>query len=124
MRSRLPLLAALLLLLAACTTSDGGATAASSASAEVSGGNVVTIVGFAFQPTELTVSVGDAVRFVNENTAPHTVTQGASGTADEDAAFDEELASGESVEITFDTAGDVNVTCRFHSTMNMVVHVE
>lgn len=124
MRSHLPSLVAILLVLSACTSSGGGATAASSASAAASGGNVVTIVGFAFQPTELTVSVGDAVRFVNENTAPHTVTQGENGTAAEDAAFDEQLASGESVEITFDTAGDVAITCRFHATMNMVVHVE
>ncbi len=133
MRSRpmLPTtLAALLLVLAACTT-DGGATAEASASttssaapSEARTANEVRIVGFAFEPTEITVAVGDTVRFVNENTAAHTVSQGSNGSADGDAAFDEQIASGESVEITFDTAGDVNVTCRFHASMNMVVHVE
>ena len=134
MRSRpmLPtLLAVLLVVLAACTTDDGGTTteasaseAASAAASEGATGNEVTIVGFAFEPTELTVSVGDTVRFVNENTATHTVTEGSDGSADDDAAFDEQIASGESVEITFDEAGDINVTCRFHANMNMVVHVE
>jgi plastocyanin len=135
MRSRplLPtLLAALLLVLAACTTDGGGTTAEASASEAASAaaseggatGNEVTIVGFAYEPTELTVSVGDTVRFVNENTATHTVTEGSNGSADDDAAFDEQIASGESVEITFDEAGDINVTCRFHANMNMVVHVE
>ena len=134
MRSRpmLPtLLAVLLVVLAACTTDGGGTTAeasaseaASAAASEGATGNEVTIVGFAFEPTELTVSVGDTVRFVNENTATHTVTEGSDGSADDDAAFDEQIASGESVEITFDEAGDINVTCRFHANMNMVVHVE
>ena len=48
----------------------------------------------------------------------------ADGTADEGAAFDEEVGPGESVEITFDEAGDISITCRFHPAMNMVVTVE
>jgi plastocyanin len=34
------------------------------------------------------------------------------------------VAAGEWIEVTFDEAGDINVTCLFHSNMNMVVHVE
>ena len=119
------LLTALLLVLAACTT-DGGATAGASASAPASDGDgaVVTIVGFAFEPTELTIPVGTTVRFVNEDGAAHTVTNGSDGTANADAAFDEEVAAGESVEITFDETGDVSITCTIHPAMNMVVHVE
>ena len=140
----LALLAALILVLAACTGTGSGATAESSASVEESaaastaesmaassepsegGGNgqTVNLTGFAFEPTEITVSVGDTVTFVNEDSAPHTVTEGTDGNAADDASFDEQVSAGDSVEITFDEAGDIDVTCLFHSQMNMVVHVE
>ncbi len=141
----LAVLAALLLALAACTT-DSGSTAESSASAEAStaesmeasteasseesaeasGGaaSEVMLMGFAFEPGEITVSAGDTVTFTNHDTAPHTVTEGTNGNAADDARFDEEVAGGESVEVTFDEAGDYDVTCLFHADMNMVVHVE
>ncbi len=140
------LLAALVLALAACTAQTG-ASAESTASADEStasteasmeeseeasaeasedGGQAmqVDLVNFAFDPTEITVSVGDTVRFVNGDTAAHTVTEGTNGSAADDARFDEQVAAGESVEITFDEAGDYDVTCLFHANMNMVVHVE
>ena len=135
-------LAALLLALAACTAQTG-ATAESSASAEAStasmeasteasmeaseevGGELqVDLVNFQFDPTELSVSVGDTVTFVNGDSAAHTVTEGTNGNAADGARFDEEVAAGDSVEITFDEAGDYDVTCLFHANMNMVVHVE
>jgi plastocyanin len=87
-------------------------------------GQTVNLTGFAFDPAEITVSVGDTVTFVNEDSAPHTVTEGTDGNAADGARFDEQLSAGDSVEITFDEAGDVNITCLFHSQMNMVVHVE
>jgi plastocyanin len=139
------LLAALVLAMAACTA-ESGASVESSASAEAStasaeasteasmeesaeasedGGDLqVDLVDFQFDPTELTVSVGDTVTFVNGDSAPHTVTEGTNGNAADDARFDEQVAAGESVEVTFDEAGDYDVTCLFHGTMNMVVHVE
>jgi plastocyanin len=137
--------AALLLLLAACTTESGASTAPSvaasaaesmeasveesmAASAEASEdtgeGDTVTLVDFAFDPAELTVAAGTTVTFVNEDSTAHTVTEGEDGAAAEGARFDDEVAGGESVEITFDDAGDYNITCRFHGQMNMVVHVE
>ena len=141
------LLATLVLALAACTA-DTGATVESSASAEAStasaeasteasseesaessedggGDNLqVDLVQFQFDPTELSVSVGDTVRFINGDSAPHTVTEGTNGNAADDARFDEQVAAGEWVEVTFDEAGDYDVTCLFHGNMNMVVHVE
>lgn len=140
----LAVLAAGILVLAACTGDGSGATAESSASAEESAqastaesmeasadategggdGQTVNLTGFAFDPGEITVSVGDTVTFVNEDSAPHTVTEGTDGNAADGASFDEQVAAGESVDITFDEAGDVDVTCLFHSQMNMVVHVE
>jgi plastocyanin len=87
-------------------------------------GQTVNLTGFAFDPAEITVSVGDTVTFVNEDSARHTVTEGTDGNAADGARFDEQINAGESVEITFDEAGDIDVTCLFHSQMNMVVHVE
>jgi plastocyanin len=118
-------LATLLLVLAACTT-DGGATAEASASVAGSadGQTRVVMASIAYDPSELTVPAGTTVLFVNDDSVAHTVTQGTDGAADEDAAFDEEVRPGESVEITFDEAGEISITCRFHPAMNMVVRVQ
>lgn len=146
MPTTISLLAALLLALAACTA-ETAATAESSASAEASvasaeasteasseesaeasegegGATTVMLTNFEFDPAEITVNVGDTVTFMNHDSAPHTVTEGTNGNAADDARFDEEVSGGESVEITFDEAGDYDVTCLFHGNMNMVVHVE
>lgn len=140
----LPALATLVLVLAACTGDSGGSTAASASapastaesaepsaaeSAEASDdgsgeGTTVTLTGFAFDTDEITISAGDTVTFVNEDSAAHTVTEGENGDAADGARFDEQIAGGESTDITFDEAGDYNVTCLFHGNMNMVVHVE
>jgi plastocyanin len=137
-------LAALVLVLAACT-GDSGSSSAASASALAStpastepsaaestgasddgsaGGTTVTLTGFAFDTDEITISAGDTVTFVNEDSAAHTVTEGENGDAADGARFDEQIAGGESTDVTFDEAGDYNVTCLFHGNMNMVVHVE
>lgn len=135
-----------LLLLGACSgasTSPTASAAASSAAASAStapsdaatGADViVTLSGFAFTGAEvdasgdvptLTIPVGTTVAFVNEDTAPHTATNGTNGSAAADAAFDINLgATGASGTHTFDTAGEFAVTCTFHSTMNLTIVVE
>ena len=44
------------------------------------GGNVVAMAGLQFQPGTLTVAKGTTVVFVNNDTAPHTVTARSGGT--------------------------------------------
>ncbi len=142
-------LAAMLLALAACTADTGASAEASAASAEAStasteasaeasteasseesaeasggGATTVMLMGFAFEPTDITVSAGDSVTFQNHDSAAHTVTEGTNGNAADGARFDEQLSGGASVDIAFDEAGDYDVTCLFHADMNMVVHVE
>jgi plastocyanin len=136
-------LASLLLLLAACASAatdapsdepSQAASAAASASestaagasedASDDGAQEVSINGTSFGADEITVAVGDTVTYTNHSSLPHTVTEGTDGNATEGARFNEDLPAGESVEITFDEAGDYDVTCLFHSNMNMVVHVE
>jgi plastocyanin len=84
----------------------------------------VTVRDFAFDPEEITVSVGDTVAFVNEDDAGHTVTNGENGAPEADAVFDEPLSAGQTVVITFEEAGTFPVTCTVHTDMQMTVIVE
>ena len=133
-----PAIAALILLLVACgggdadssVADDGGDTDASAGDASAgadgggSGGDQVELTGFAFSPSELTVAPGTTVTFVNNDTSPHTVTEGSDGTPADDARFDEDVADGEQVTVTFDEAGTYEITCTLHPEMNMTVTVE
>ncbi len=70
----------------------------------------VVIAGFAFSPASLDVSAGQAVRFVNNDSAPHTATAA-------DGAFDTgALQPGTSIEVEI-PAGEHSYTCRFHPRM-------
>jgi plastocyanin len=63
---------------------DAGAGAAAAAAQQTAGagggGNVVAMAGLKFQPGTLTVAKGTTVVFVNDDTAPHTVTARSGGT--------------------------------------------
>jgi plastocyanin len=58
----------------------GAAAAAARQNAGAGGGNVVAMAGLKFQPGTLTVAKGTTVVFVNDDTAPHTVTARSGGT--------------------------------------------
>jgi plastocyanin len=120
------------LLLAACSGSGTGATATTTATASVAasqsqaaGGGTATVnlVGFKFDPTELTVKVGTKVTFTNSDSALHDVAEGQDGKKVEGARFEEDVPPGASTTITFDQAGTVHVTCLIHPTMNLTVTV-
>lgn len=127
-----PAIAAILLLLVACggssDASDAGPSAdgGGGASADAGSGSSdqVELTGFAFSPSELTVAAGTTVTFVNNDTSPHTVTEGSDGEAADGARFDEDVAAGEEVTVTFDEAGTYEITCTLHPEMNMTVTVE
>jgi plastocyanin len=149
-RSRSMIFAALLALtLAACGSGDDSSTAPSedalpstaaseaaepSEAAEASeaaepsddagSGRNVTITDFAFSEGELTIAAGSVVTFRNSGSAPHTVTEGTRGVEADDSSFNEQVAPGNEVEVTFDEAGTYEVTCLFHPDMNMTVVVE
>jgi plastocyanin len=59
---------------------DAGAGAAQERAGAGGGGNVVTMAGLKFQPGTVTVAKGTTVVFVNDDTAPHTVTARSGGT--------------------------------------------
>ena len=130
MRARPLLLVAslILLVLAACSGGDGGngSGGGGGGSSEGGGGSgtEVSLTGFAFSPASITVSAGDTVTFVNGDSAPHTVTEGQNGEAADDPIVDEEVAGNSEIQVTFDEPGTYQITCLFHSNMNMTVTVE
>lgn len=106
-------------LLAACGSDSSSAPASSPATSGA--GHPVTIKGFAFAPADVTVPVGTAVTWTNQDSTLHTATsvQGAP------AAFDSgNLDSGKSYTYTFAAAGKYSYHCSIHSNMLGTVTVQ
>jgi plastocyanin len=111
----------------AASQSAAPSTAAASESAEESAdsGPTVTITGFtSFGASEITVDAGADLTVVNESSSDHTFTEGQDGEEAANSAVNKQIPAGGSATVVFDEPGDYNVTCLFHSAMNMVVHVE
>jgi plastocyanin len=125
-RSRPLAILVLVLLLAACSNNaassapaaDGGGAATDDGSS--GGGVTVSLAGFAFSPSELSIPAGTTVTFTD--TANHTVTEGTDGEAVDDPIVDED--GGSDIEVTFDEPGTYNITCKIHPDMNMTITVE
>ena len=122
--------AGLVLALAAC----GGASPAPSAGGsqgaarcevtpDASPAATDTISGTSFG-AEITIQAGQVVAFKNNDGFGHTVTEGTGGTAAANACVDTSIAAGGTVVVTFNTAGDYDVTCKIHSSMHNVIHVQ
>tara|TARA_Y100000996_G_scaffold312451_2_gene248730 strand:- start:435 stop:812 length:378 start_codon:yes stop_codon:yes gene_type:complete len=94
--------------------------AASAYAAEItmgSGGNLI------FSPNELTISVGDTVKFVNGELPPHNmVVKDHPELSHTDLAF----MGGESFEVTFPESGDYEFQCDPHAGAGMtgIIHVQ
>lgn len=101
-------------------TATAGPSVASSAvpPADVT---TVTISGRSFGAPEITVAVGK-VTFINADTVPHTVTEGQDGVSAPSARFDEVVAVGAAIDVTFPEPGVYQITCLFHSEMHLLVH--
>jgi plastocyanin len=112
-------------------TASAAAPSASAASEEppadatrLEDGATVVMSQFAFAEAAVIVPVGATLTFVNEDNVAHTVTHGVQGFPVDDPAFDEPVAAGDSVEITFDEAGRYDITCVPHPIMQMAVFAE
>jgi plastocyanin len=103
------------------TVGEGPEATASGAAAEQV---TVRMDGSDFLPAELAIAVGTKVTFVNVSEFEHTVTEGSGGRAVEDPFVDEEVAEGDSEDVTFDEPGTYEITCRIHPTMELTVTVE
>jgi len=104
---------ALTLLAAACggdNTPPAGDGGSPSESASSGGGADLTIVDFAFSPTELSVTEGQTISITNTGDVSHTFTT-------DDGAIDQTISSGETVDVTLTGVTSGGFHCRFHSQM-------
>jgi plastocyanin len=109
----------------AAEPSEAGAPSDDAEPSEAAGEEVrVMLESFVFDPTELTISVGTEVTFLNADPAAHTVTHGTDGEAADDPIIDDELAGNQATSFTFDEPGTYELTCRLHPSMNMTITVE
>jgi plastocyanin len=100
-------------------TAGSGTTGATTATTGSPGaGNAVTIAGFAFSPASLTVKVGDAVTWTNNDSTTHTVT------ADDGSFSSGDVAPGATFSFTFKKAGSFGYHCSIHPSMTATVVVQ
>ncbi|MGW1200929.1 cupredoxin domain-containing protein [Streptomyces sp. NPDC002536] len=101
--------------------SMGMATAAPAtpvtANAPAATANHVTIAGFAYSPSTLTVTKGTTVTWTNNDSAPHTVT-GSGG------LNSPTLSRGGTYSFKFNSAGTFNYICTIHPYMHGTVVVK
>lgn len=80
----------------------------------------VDIMGFAFSPAELTISVGDTVTWTNHDSAPHNVVV----TDGPEKFTSPTLEQGDTYSYTFTKAGTYSYYCSIHPDMQATVTVE
>ena len=84
-----------------------------------SGGTTVSMANFAFNPETITVPVGSTVTWTNADSAPHRPVSTTAGGFNAGTA-----KQGESVQATFDTAGEFPYICEIHPSMKGTVIVQ
>ncbi len=77
----------------------------------------VTVVGFQFKPSAVTVNVGDTVSWTNDDPVEHTATATSGG------SFDVDLPTHGSGSHTFNQAGTYNYFCKIHPNMKASITV-
>lgn len=107
------------ILMAGCGGDDSSGGSSGASSTEPKPTETITISDFLYKPDPATLRVGQKVAVVNEDDAPHTVTDKA-----EKRAFDSGTIKGEaSGSVTFSEAGKFTYFCEFHPTMRGTVTV-
>jgi plastocyanin len=84
-----------------------------SAAGEVS----VAIADFAFNPADISASVGQTITFTNNDSAPHTAT------LDDDSCGTANLNDGDSGGLTFAAAGTYPFHCAIHPNMKGTITI-
>jgi plastocyanin len=78
----------------------------------------VRMAGSRFEPSTLTIAVGETVRWFNDDALPHTVS------ATDGSWESGNLAPGQAFERRFDSAGSYPYLCRYHPGMTGAIEVE
>ena len=94
-----------------------GGMMGSGAAATAPAGTSVRMAGSRFEPSTLTIAVGEIVRWFNDDALPHTVS------ATEGAWESGNIASGQAFERRFETAGEYPYLCRYHPGMVGTIEV-
>ena len=108
MRRKKLLLVSLILLLGLMLSACQSTEEESAAETETENVQTVNMVDTAFEPQELTVSVGTTVRWVNDSDLPHTTT------ADDGTWDSGNMDAGATFEFTFEEPGEYPYYCEFH----------
>jgi plastocyanin len=98
--------------------SESGAGSAACAPSTDAGTVSATIADFAFSPATITAKVGDVISWTNNDSAAHTATVKSDTTC-----TTQNLASGASGGIVFNTAGSYDYFCKIHPTMTGKIEV-
>lgn len=115
-RARSPLRTAGALLMASLASTLGGCPG-NTAPTPQEGVTDVAMIGMAFVPKEITIRVGESVRWTNNDFVPHTVTSGNPGDADAGSQFDSGLMGrGATFQRQFNAAGEYIYFCLTHPT--------
>lgn len=119
-----PLLLTLMLALGACGSSSGASGANTPA-------NEVDMGATTFVQTSVTISSGQSVHFVDQQSGTtHILCAGSDGHCDASTTAPPNLASpgftiqpGQSQDVRFDTPGTYTITCTIHPNMKVSVNV-
>ena len=102
-----------------------GSGVATPPAADMTGGPIAAEIstddGFTFNPPQVTVPLGAAVRWTIRGATAHTVTSGTSSKPGDSPGqlFDEPLRAGQSFVFRFTQPGTQPFFCRFHEAMGM-----
>ena len=129
-RIGLPLLAVLALAAAGCGSSNSSSSSTSSSStpapassgtsstASSSGGGktvTITMQNIAFNPKSVTAKVGDTIKWVNQDSAPHNVTGG--------PLHSPTFGNGSSFTYKATKAGKISYVCTIHPNMTATLTI-
>ena len=104
------ILASMLIIGAGCQkTSDQGQ--------QITSGNIVRIVSFSFQPSEITINAGESVTWINDDPAVHTASA-------DDLTWSLKMIKGQNMTKTFNNPGEYPYHCAIHPSMKGKVIVE
>lgn len=109
MKRKWALVLVLGVLIAALAIAAGCGKKAQTTTPTTTTGSVVKIANFAFNPGEITVTLGTEVTWINEDSTVHTVTD-----TDLDSG---EIKPGESFKYTFPAPGTYEYHCSIHPSM-------
>ena len=80
-------------------------------------GNIVKIIDFSFQPTEITINAGESVTWINQQDVVHTASA-------DDITWSVKMIGGQNMTKKFDAAGEYPYHCAIHPSMKGKVIVK